>query len=54
MLSVPEQKNYEYGFKLAHEIASQKLAKTGDIKRLCQNSGAEYKIIDSQPVITLD
>ena len=54
LLSVPEQKNYEYGFKLAHEIASQKLTKAGDIKRLCRNSGAEYKTIDSQPVIHLD
>lgn len=54
LLSVPGQKNYEYGFKLAHEIARQKLAETGDIERLCRNSGAEYKIIDTQPIITLD
>ena len=54
MLSVPGQKNYEYGFNLAHKIASQRLAETGDIKRLCRNSSAEYEVIDSQPVITLD
>ncbi len=54
LLSVPGQKNYEYGYKLAHEIASQKLAETGDIERLCRDSGAEYKIIDSHPVISLD
>jgi len=54
LLSVPGQKNYEYGFKLAHEIASQKLAETDDIERLCQKSSAEYKIIDSHPVIILD
>jgi len=54
LLSVPGQKNYEYGFNLAHKIASQRLAETGDIKRLCRNSSAEYEVIDSQPVITLD
>jgi hypothetical protein len=54
LLSVPGQKNYEYGYKFAYEIASQRLAEMGDVKPLCLNSGAEYKIIDSIPVITLD
>ena len=54
LLSVPGQKNYEYGYKLAYKIASQKLADTEGIERLCRNSGAEHKIIDSRPVITLD
>ena len=54
LLSVPGQKNYEYGYKLAYKIASQKLADTEGIERLCRNSGAEHKIIDSRSVITLD
>jgi hypothetical protein len=54
LLSAPGQKNYEYGYKFAYEIASQKLAEMGDIEPLCLNSGAEYKIIDSIPVISLD
>lgn len=54
LLSVPGQKNYEYGYKLAYEIARQKLAEIGDVEPLCLNSGAEYKIIDSFPVISLD
>jgi hypothetical protein len=54
LLSVPGQKNYEYGYKFAYEIASQKLAEMGDVKPLCLNSGAEYKVIDSIPIISLD
>lgn len=53
-LSVPDGKNYEYGYNLAYKIASQQLAEADGIERLCLNSGAEYKIIDSHPVITLD
>lgn len=51
---LPKYKNYEYGHNLAYKIASQKLAKADGIERLCLNSGAEHKIIDSHPVITLD
>jgi len=53
-LFLPKYKNYEYGHNLAYKIASQKLAKADGIERLCLNSGAEHKIIDSHPVITLD
>jgi hypothetical protein len=54
LLSVPGQKNYEYGYKFAYEIASQRLAEIGDVEPLCLNSGAEYKVIDSIPIISLD
>jgi hypothetical protein len=53
MLSVPGQKNYEYGYKFAYEIACQQLAGV-NLEQQCRNSGAEYKIIDSKPLITLD
>jgi hypothetical protein len=54
LLSVPNEKNHEYGYKFAYEIASQKLAKMGDIEQICRNSGASYKTIASHPLITLD
>jgi hypothetical protein len=54
LLSVPDEKNYEYGYKLAYKIASQKLAESDGIERLCRYSGAEHKVIDSHPLITLD
>lgn len=53
MLSVPDEKNYEYGYKFAYKIASQNLAEV-NLEQQCLNSGAEYKVIDSHPVITLD
>jgi hypothetical protein len=54
LLSVPDGKNYEYGYNFAYKIASQQLAETEDIEQLCHNSGAEHTIIDSHPVIILD
>jgi hypothetical protein len=54
LLSVPDEKNYEYGYKFAYKIASQKLAEIGNIEQLCRNSGADYKMMDSHPLITLD
>jgi hypothetical protein len=53
LLSVPGQKNYEYGYKFAYEIVSQKLAKV-NLEQQCRNSDAEYKVVDSHPVITVD
>ena len=54
LLSVPDGKNYEYGYKFAYKIASQQLTEADGIERICRNSGAEYKKIDSHPVIILD
>jgi len=53
-LSVPEYKNYEYGYNLAFELAGKQLAATGDLKQQCINSGAEYKRAGSKEVITLE
>jgi hypothetical protein len=53
LLSVPGYKNYEYGYKFAYEIASQQLAKV-NLEQQCRNGGAEYKLIDSKPLITID
>lgn len=53
-LSTPGYKNYEYGHKFAYELASQQLAGVEDVKQLCLNSGADYRLVDSHPVITLE
>jgi hypothetical protein len=53
-LSLPEQKNYEYGYKLAYELAGEKLAKVEAIERQCLNSGASYQVIDSRPIINVE
>jgi hypothetical protein len=54
LLSVPGQKNYEYGYKFAYEIASQRLAEIGDIEPLCRNSGAECQTKGERSLISLD
>jgi len=53
-LSLPEQKNYEYGYKLAYELAGQKLAKLSGIEQQCRQSGARYQVVASQPVIIIE
>ena len=54
MLSLPEQKNYEYGYKLAYELASEKLAKVETIEQQCFNSGASYQVIDCRQLIIVE
>jgi len=54
LLSLPEQKNYEYGYKLAYELASEKLAKVEAIEQQCLNSGASYQVIDSRQLIIVE
>lgn len=52
-LSLPKQRNYQYGYELAYRLAITELAKTNDFEQLCLKSGAQLKLIDSQKVITL-
>jgi len=52
-LSLPNQKNYEYGYKLAYKLAGEQLAKV-DIEKQCHQSGARYLVIDSQKVIIVE
>jgi hypothetical protein len=54
LLSLPEQKNYEYGYKLAYELAGEKLAKVDTVEQQCLNSGARYQVIDSQQLIIIE
>lgn len=52
-LPLPNQKNYEYGYKLAYKLASEQLSKV-DIEKQCQKSGAKYLVIDSQKIIIVE
>ena len=51
---LPEQKNYEYGYEFAYKLACEQLAKLDDIEQQCQNSGAQYQVIDTQKIITIE
>ncbi|MBI2850109.1 MAG: DUF3786 domain-containing protein [Chloroflexi bacterium] len=42
-ISVPEQKNYEQAFQLAHQFAREKLAAIPDIEEQCRRSGTQYQ-----------
>ena len=52
-MSLPNQKNYEYGYELAYKLAREELAKISDIEQQCHKSGAQYQVIDSQKVILI-
>ena len=52
--SLPNQRNYEYGYELAYKLACEQLAQLDDIEQQCLRSGARYQIIDSQKVIILE
>ena len=54
LLSLSNQKNYEYGYKLAYKLACEKLAKVDGIEQQCLKSGAKYQVIDSQTVISIE
>lgn len=53
-LSLPNQRDYQYGYKLAYKLASSELAKIDYIEKLCLKSGAQFKLIGSQKIITLE
>jgi hypothetical protein len=52
-LSLPNQKNYEYGLKLAYKLAAEQLGKV-DIKEQCRKSGAKYLAVDSQELVIVE
>ena len=51
---MPKYKNYEYGYNLAYQLAGEQLAATGDLEQQCRRSGAEYKLVDSRKIITVE
>ena len=48
------QKDYEYGYKLAYKLACEQLAEVDGIEQQCLKSGARYLVIDSQRVIIIE
>jgi hypothetical protein len=52
-LSLPNYKNYEYGYSLAFKLAGEQLAGV-DIKEQCRRSGAEYKRAGSKEIVTVE
>jgi hypothetical protein len=52
-LSLPKYKNYEYGYNLAFKLAGEQLLGV-DIKEQCLRSGADYKVVDSKQIITVE
>jgi hypothetical protein len=53
-LSLPKQKNYEYGYKFAYKLAGEQLAGVDDLEQQCLRSGARYQVINSRPVIIVE
>jgi len=51
-LTLPTQKTYEYGYKLACELACEQLARIDNIEQQCLKSGAQY--VDSQKAIIIE
>jgi hypothetical protein len=52
-LSLPKQRNYEYGYQHAYKLACDQLTKIGAIDQLCLRSGTQYQVIDSQKIMLL-
>ncbi len=52
-LSLPNQRDYQYGYELAYRLAVSELTKIDDIKQLCLKSGAQLKLTGTQTVINL-
>ena len=53
-LSLPSQRNFEYGYELAYKLACEQLARLDNIEQQCRNSGAQCLVADSQRVIILE
>lgn len=53
-LSLPNQRNYEYGYELAYKLAGEQLAGLDDIEQQCLRSGARCQVIDSQKTIIIE
>lgn len=52
-LPLPKQKNYEYAYHLAYELAGEQLGRV-DIEKQCHQSGARYVVIDSQKLVIVE
>jgi len=50
---LPSQRNYEYAYTQAYELACDELARVQDITQQCRRCGAEYREMGSRKVIIL-
>lgn len=53
-LPLPSQKDYEYGYELAYQLAREQLAGFRDVESLCRRSGARYQEIGAKKVIIIE
>jgi hypothetical protein len=51
--AVPEQKNYEYAYNQAYQLACEKLAEIKDIEQQCRKSGAQYQVKESEQSVII-
>jgi hypothetical protein len=52
--SLPEQRDYQYAYTQACELAAGELAKIRDVEEQCRRCGAEYRETGSRRIITLE
>ena len=52
--SLPSQRNYEYAYAQAYELACKELVKVTDIEEQCRRGGAQYQEAGSQKLIILN
>ncbi len=52
-LKLPLQKQYEYAYRLAYQLACEQLARIDDIEQQCYKSGAQYHAMGSQKEIII-
>jgi hypothetical protein len=52
-LALPEQKNYDYAYGLAHKLAIEQLAGINDIEQQCRKSGTQYQLVDFKQTILI-
>jgi hypothetical protein len=53
-LPLPNQRNYEHGYKFAYKLAGEQLLKIDDINQQCIRSGAQYQVVDSEKIVILE
>jgi hypothetical protein len=53
-LSLPEYRNYEYGYNLAFKLAGEQLAANGNLEERCQKSGAGYERAGSKEIVAVE
>ncbi len=50
-LTPPDQKDYEYAYKQAYQLARERLAEIGDLDQQCRRSGARLQVQDDKKII---